>query len=109
MKVVGCKIWYRTPGGAIEKKSGAWDDLPWDSIQVIVIYYDQEFAHGRVQRDLMYAQDFYLLDGDPGDQLSYSMTSEEMTPITASIKMGLTISDIEFQECLDEAIKEFVF
>ena len=109
MNAIGCKIWYRTPGGAIEKKSGAWDNLPSEGVQVIVIYYDEEFRPGCVRRDLMYAQDFYLLDGDPGDQLSYSMTSKMTAPASASIKFGLTVSDEEFNECFEQAKNEFAF
>lgn len=81
--------YYRLPNEAIQiyrSENTKWEDLPEKGVQVILINYNSKY------RDLMYGRDYY-----------YSEPFRQTESFEPGAKCGITLTDDEFNECLEQA------
>lgn len=98
------RAWY-TDGRVFDSRSHAWRDIPLDGMLVLVVYYDEEDAHGRPKRKIFDHEDWYF--HEPGTDLFGTVRGpvDEHLPRYpgAVFKRGKWTTEEEFIRAREEA------
>jgi len=110
MKVIGFKVWYSD--GSVVKETD-WVALPSDNLQVIMVYYDEQYTEGRHYRETIDGCDWYWFDGEK----VHGVRSEEGIDVWSDkpevedelIKQGTMLDYDTFTSLVDNAMQDTSF
>jgi hypothetical protein len=62
MTVLGWRVWY-ADGSVFDSKSRIWESLPERGLQILMLYFDEEYSPGTPYRQIIHGDDSYTYGG----------------------------------------------